>query len=75
MRQMSLFRLMGRVWLRRRNRRSHVEVIDASWHVDTEAICPDCLGWIGPTEFVRRNAYDLLEHEVCPPAFVRERRP
>ncbi len=75
MRQMSLIRLMGWAWLRRRNRPAHVEVIDASWHVDTEAICPDCLGWIGPTEFVRRNAYDLLEHEVCPPAFVRARRP
>ena len=47
-----------------------LEVIDASWHVDTEAICPDCLQWIGPTDFVRRNAFDLLEHEVCPPAFV-----
>ena len=56
MRQMSLIRLMGWAWLRRRNRQVHVEVIDASWHVDTEAICPDCLGWIGPTEFVRRNA-------------------
>jgi hypothetical protein len=48
----------------------HTEVIDASWHVDTEAICPDCLQWIGPTDFVRRNAIGLLEHEVCPPAFV-----
>jgi len=25
-----------------------LDVIDASWHVDTEAICPDCLQWIGP---------------------------
>ena len=74
MRQMSLIRLMGWVRLRRRNRRAHVEVIDASWHVDTEAICPDCLGWIGPSEFVRRNAFDMLEHEVCPPVFVREHR-
>jgi len=52
-----------------------LDVIDASWHVDTEAICPDCLQWIGPADYVRRNAFDLLEHEVCPPAFVRERRP
>jgi hypothetical protein len=52
----------------------HTEVIDASWHVDTEAICPDCLQWIGPADFVRRNAFDLLEHEVCPPAVVRQHR-
>jgi hypothetical protein len=51
-----------------------LDVIDASWHVDTEAICPDCLQWIGPTDFVRRNAIGLLEHEVCPPAFVIARR-
>jgi hypothetical protein len=75
MRQMWLLRGVGRLWLRRRNRRPHVEVIDASWHVDTEAICPDCLEWIGPADFVRRNAFDLLEHEVCPPSFVRQHRP
>jgi hypothetical protein len=74
-RHLLLLRPLTRLWRRRRSRRPHAEIIDASWHVDTEAICPDCLGWIGPTEFVRRNAYDLLEHEVCPPAFVRERRP
>ena len=51
-----------------------LDVIDASWHVDTEAICPDCLQWIGPADFVRRNAFDLLEHEVCPPAVVRQHR-
>jgi hypothetical protein len=51
-----------------------LDVIDASWHVDTEAICPDCLQWIGPADFVRRNAFDLLEHEVCPPAVVIARR-
>ena len=74
MRQIALLGVLGRLWLRRRGRRFHVEVIDASWHVDTDAICPDCLGWIGPTEFVRRNAFDMLEHEVCPPVFVREHR-
>ena len=74
-RHMSLPRVLGRVWFRRRLRRPHVEVIDASWHVDTEAICPDCLQWIAPADYVRRNAFDLLEHEVFPPAFVvRERR-
>lgn len=55
---------------------SYVEMVsqvDASLHADTEAICPDCLRWIGPDEYVRRNAFDMLEHEVCPPASVRAR--
>ena len=66
--------VVGRLLLRRRAEPVHVEVIDASWHVDTEAICPDCLQWIRPADFVRRNAFDLLEHEVCPPLVVRQRR-
>jgi hypothetical protein len=74
MRQIGFLGTLRRVWLRRRVRRAHLEVIDASWHVETDAICPDCLGWIGPSEFVRRNAFDMLEHEVCPPVFVREHR-
>jgi len=50
-----------------------VEFIDASWHVETDAICPDCLRWISPDDYVRRNAFDMLEHEVCPPDSVRLR--
>jgi hypothetical protein len=65
---------VGRRCLRRRRRRLHVEVIDASFHVDTDAICPDCLQWIHPWDYVRRNAFDLLEHEVCPPVVVRQSR-
>jgi len=48
--------------------------VAASFHVDTEAICPDCHGWINPWDFVRRNALDILEHEVCPPVVVRQSR-
>ncbi len=73
MRQLRPIGLLGRLWLRRQGR-GHVEVIDASFHVDTEAICPDCLGWINPWDFVRRNAFDILEHEVCPPVVVRQSR-
>ena len=51
----------------------HVEFIDASWHVDTDAICPDCLRWISPADYVRRNAFNILEHEVCPPESTRLR--
>jgi hypothetical protein len=58
---------------RRPARRVNVELIDASWHIDTDAICPDCLRWISPDEYVRRNAFDMPEHEVCPPESVRLR--
>jgi hypothetical protein len=64
----------ARRWLRRRGQVLHVEVIDASLHVDSDAICPDCLQWINPWEYVRRNAFDLVEHEVCPPVIVRAQR-
>ncbi|MDQ1629673.1 MAG: hypothetical protein QOI54_3417 [Actinomycetota bacterium] len=69
-----LGRLIDRL-LRRRRRRAavHTDLIDASWHVDTDAICPDCLRWIRADDYVRRNAFDLLEHEICPPASARTR--
>jgi hypothetical protein len=60
---------------RLRRRRGHAApvVIDAALRVDADAVCPDCLGWIGPAEPVRRNAYGLVEHDVCPPLSVRQR--
>ena len=73
MRHLRPIGLLGRLWLRGQTR-AHVEVVDASFHVDTDAICPDCLGWINPWDFVRRNAFDILEHEVCPPVVVRQSR-
>jgi hypothetical protein len=74
MRHVGQLAVLGRLLLRRRRRGLHVEVIDASFHVDTEAICPDCLQWINPWDYVRRNAFDMLEHEVCPPVVVRQSR-
>lgn len=41
-------------------------VVDAALHVDADAICPRCLDWIAPEDFVRRNGLDLLQHETCP---------
>lgn len=35
-------------------------------HVDTDAICPRCFGWIAPRDIVRRTAYGLVQHEACP---------
>jgi hypothetical protein len=70
-------RLRG--WLRRRSELRRVRlarltkprILDASLHVDGDAICPDCLTWIDPTDYVRRNAFGIVEHEVCPPTSVR----
>ena len=59
-------------WLRRR-RRSEPVIIDAALRVDADAVCPDCLQWIGPSDHVRRNIYGLVEHDACPPLSVRQR--
>jgi len=42
-------------------------VVDSSLHVDADAICPRCLSWVGPNDFVRRTLFDLVQHESCPP--------
>ena len=55
---------------RRRPAPEPIELVDASLHTESEAICPDCLTWIQPGDYLRRNAYGLLEHEVCPPEAV-----
>ncbi len=73
MRSSGLRTLVSRLRWRGQPEHVHVEFIDASWHVETDAICPDCLSWISPDDYVRRNAFDLLEHEVCPPDSVRLR--
>lgn len=65
--------LIARLRWRRVPQHHHIELIDASWHVETDAICPDCLRWISPDDYVRRNICDLVEHEVCPPESVRLR--
>jgi hypothetical protein len=73
MRSIGLRTLVGRLRRRRRPRHPYVGFIDASWHVETDAICPDCLRRIAPHDYVRRNVFGLLEHEVCPPDSVRLR--
>ena len=35
-------------------------------HVDGDLVCPRCLRWIRPKDFVRRTAYGPAQHEVCP---------
>jgi hypothetical protein len=60
--------------VRRRQAPEPLELVDAALHaeVQVEAICPDCLTWIRPGDYVRRNAFGLLEHEVCPPEHVHD---
>jgi hypothetical protein len=57
----------------RRRRRAGAVIVDAALRVDADAVCPDCLQWIAPTEHVRRNIYGLVEHDACPPLGVRPR--
>jgi hypothetical protein len=73
MRSTALRALIGRLRWRCPPQHVHVEFIDASLHAQTDAICPDCLRWITPDDYVRRNVFDMLEHEVCPPDSVRLR--
>ena len=35
-------------------------------HIDDDVVCPRCLEWIAPHEFVRRTAYGPAQHEACP---------
>ena len=39
---------------------------DSSLHADTDAICPRCLRWIGPEDYLRLTGFGLLQHEACP---------
>jgi hypothetical protein len=34
-------------------------------HVDADAVCPRCLCWIEPGDFVRRTAFGPHQHESC----------
>jgi hypothetical protein len=40
-------------------------MLDHELHVDADAICPRCMQWIGPDQFVRRTAYGPHQHETC----------
>ncbi len=34
-------------------------------HVDRDVVCPRCLCWIGPDDYVRLTRYGLHQHEAC----------
>jgi len=40
---------------------------DGHLHSDADEICPRCLSWIERRDYVRRTAYGVLQHELCPP--------
>jgi hypothetical protein len=34
--------------------------------VDADVICPRCLHFIWPDEYVRRTVYGVVQHQACP---------
>jgi hypothetical protein len=34
-------------------------------HVDADLVCPRCMAWIEPGDFVRQNRIGLVQHEAC----------
>jgi hypothetical protein len=43
----------------------HPRSTEHELHVDADAICPRCMRWIEPGDFVRRTAYGPHQHESC----------
>lgn len=41
-------------------------VVDGAMHVDADLVCPRCLAWIAPDDYVRRTFTGVVEHESCP---------
>ncbi len=44
-----------------------VLLIDGHLRGESDDVCPRCLRWIDPREYVRQTAFGPLQHEVCPP--------
>lgn len=42
------------------------QLSDGHLRSDGDEVCPRCLTWIDGRDFVRRTAYGVLQHEVCP---------
>jgi hypothetical protein len=38
---------------------------DHEFHVERDVICPRCLRWIEPTDFVRQTRFGIVQHESC----------
>jgi len=43
----------------------HAHNSDHELHVDRDAICPRCMQWIEPSDFVRQTRYGIVQHEAC----------
>jgi hypothetical protein len=43
----------------------HASVDDHELHVDEDLVCPRCLQWIDPSDFVRQTRIGLRQHEAC----------
>lgn len=38
---------------------------DHELHVDADLVCPRCLRWIEPGDYVRQTRIGLRQHEAC----------
>jgi hypothetical protein len=47
------------------DRRHPAAADDHELHVDADLICPRCLRWIDPADYVRQTRIGLLQHEAC----------
>ncbi|MFI5100638.1 MAG: hypothetical protein ACHQE5_09010 [Actinomycetes bacterium] len=43
----------------------HTRGTENELHVDADAVCPRCLQWIEPGDYVRRTAFGPHQHESC----------
>lgn len=46
---------------------------DGHLHGNVDQVCPRCLSWIEGRDYVRRTAYGVLQHEVCPMVIMPDR--
>jgi hypothetical protein len=66
MRQCGVWGMVSLLSMRAREAPPGYDFAGNVMHVDTDAICPRCFGWIAPHDIVRRTAYGLFQHEACP---------
>jgi hypothetical protein len=43
----------------------HISPDHHELHVDADLICPRCLRWIEPGDYVRQTRIGLRQHEAC----------
>jgi hypothetical protein len=49
----------------RQGRQARQRTDNHELHVDADLVCPRCMEWIEPGDFVRQNRIGLVQHEAC----------